>query len=201
MAAFNSTTICNTCSCVHGSTGSLVKQPDIGSPKGRTRQPPRVDDDDDDGRPGVHKLRVAAAIAGCDDVFHVACPVHTLAAAVTGTTNVRKACSEARLGLGRVVVVSYVSAAMMKIATRADRCGGAAGVFVGGGAEVVQLWPPLLPLPSCARRPTLPAQWLAPSALLPTGALLPLRVLAGQRGSSRKDEEWLGGRRERTTAR
>uniref|UniRef100_A0A0E0P348 Uncharacterized protein n=1 Tax=Oryza rufipogon TaxID=4529 RepID=A0A0E0P348_ORYRU len=38
--------------------------------------------------------------------------VHTLAAAVTGTTNVRKACSEARLGLGRVVVVSYVSAAM-----------------------------------------------------------------------------------------
>nr|AAO60026.1 putative cinnamoyl-CoA reductase [Oryza sativa Japonica Group] len=56
---------------------------------------------------------VAAAIAGCDDVFHVACPVHTLAAAVTGTTNVRKACSEARLGLGRVVVVSYVSAAMV----------------------------------------------------------------------------------------
>uniref|UniRef100_I1NPM6 3-beta hydroxysteroid dehydrogenase/isomerase domain-containing protein n=1 Tax=Oryza glaberrima TaxID=4538 RepID=I1NPM6_ORYGL len=65
---------------------------------------------------------VAAAIAGCDDVFHVACPVllsapnpgvHTLAAAVTGTTNVRKACSEARLGLGRVVVVSYVTAVMV----------------------------------------------------------------------------------------
>uniref|UniRef100_I1PGR3 Uncharacterized protein n=1 Tax=Oryza glaberrima TaxID=4538 RepID=I1PGR3_ORYGL len=133
----------------HGSTGSLVKQPDIGSPKGRTRQPPRVDDDDDDGRPdsffmgwreyqacinygdaknahlmsldvAAERLRlfkadlldygsVAAAIVGYDDVFHV----HTLAAAVTGTTNVRKACSEARLGLGRVVVVSYVSAAMV----------------------------------------------------------------------------------------
>ncbi|BAD81486.1 cinnamoyl-CoA reductase -like [Oryza sativa Japonica Group] len=52
---------------------------------------------------------VAAAIAGCDDVFHV----HTLAAAVTGTTNVRKACSQARLGLGRVVVVSYVYAVMV----------------------------------------------------------------------------------------
>nr|XP_015613738.1 putative anthocyanidin reductase [Oryza sativa Japonica Group] len=65
---------------------------------------------------------VAVAIAGCNNVFHVAYPVllsapnpgvHTHAAAVTGTTNVRKACSEARLGLGRVVVVSYVSAAMV----------------------------------------------------------------------------------------
>ncbi|EEC81000.1 hypothetical protein EE612_035423 [Oryza sativa] len=63
---------------------------------------------------------VAAAIAGCDDVFHVACPVllsapnpevDILAPAVTGTTNVLKACSEAKVG--RVVVVSSVSAAMV----------------------------------------------------------------------------------------
>uniref|UniRef100_A0A0E0AC10 NAD-dependent epimerase/dehydratase domain-containing protein n=1 Tax=Oryza glumipatula TaxID=40148 RepID=A0A0E0AC10_9ORYZ len=50
---------------------------------------------------------VAAAIAGCDDVFHV----DILAPAVTGTTNVLKACSEAKVG--RVVVVSSVSAAMV----------------------------------------------------------------------------------------
>ncbi|XP_006656267.1 cinnamoyl-CoA reductase 1-like [Oryza brachyantha] len=63
---------------------------------------------------------MAAAIAGCDDVFHVACPVllhapnpevDLLAPAVTGTMNVLKACSEAKVG--RVVMVSSVSAVMV----------------------------------------------------------------------------------------
>ncbi|KAL5199653.1 hypothetical protein ABZP36_020856 [Zizania latifolia] len=63
---------------------------------------------------------LAAAIAGCDDVFHVACPVlvyapnpevDILAPAVTGTMNVLKACSEAKVG--RVVLVSSVSAVMV----------------------------------------------------------------------------------------
>ncbi|CAD6336242.1 unnamed protein product [Miscanthus lutarioriparius] len=64
---------------------------------------------------------VAAAIAGCDGVFHVACPVpdyaltdpegELLAPAVTGTMNVLKACSEAKVK--RVVVVSSVAAVMV----------------------------------------------------------------------------------------
>ncbi|KAL6873471.1 hypothetical protein ACP4OV_013553 [Aristida adscensionis] len=64
---------------------------------------------------------VAAAVAGCDGVFHVACPVLTynpvhpedelLAPAVTGTMNVLKACAEAKVG--RVVVVSSLSAVMV----------------------------------------------------------------------------------------
>ncbi|XP_044956787.1 cinnamoyl-CoA reductase 1-like [Hordeum vulgare subsp. vulgare] len=63
---------------------------------------------------------MAAAIAGCDVVFHVACPVlanHTpnpeadlIAPAVTGTMNVLKACSEAKVK--RVVMVSSVAAVM-----------------------------------------------------------------------------------------
>ncbi|KAM3192618.1 hypothetical protein ACQJBY_069684 [Aegilops geniculata] len=63
---------------------------------------------------------MAAAIAGCDAVFHVACPVlanHTpnpeadlIAPAVTGTMNVLKACSEAKVK--RVVMVSSVAAVM-----------------------------------------------------------------------------------------
>ncbi|VAI78478.1 unnamed protein product [Triticum turgidum subsp. durum] len=64
---------------------------------------------------------MAAAIAGCDAVFHVACPVlanHTpnpeadlIAPAVTGTMNVLKACSEAKVK--RVVMVSSVAAVMV----------------------------------------------------------------------------------------
>ncbi|XP_024313563.1 cinnamoyl-CoA reductase 1 isoform X2 [Brachypodium distachyon] len=64
---------------------------------------------------------MAAAIAGCDVVFHVACPVldaptpdpeaEILAPAVTGSINVLKACSEAKVK--RVVVVSSVSAVMV----------------------------------------------------------------------------------------
>lgn len=65
---------------------------------------------------------VAAAIAGCDGVFHVASPVpmtypigdpevELLAPAVTGTKNVLKACSEAKVK--RVVVVSSVAAVMV----------------------------------------------------------------------------------------
>ncbi|CAL5048754.1 unnamed protein product [Urochloa decumbens] len=63
---------------------------------------------------------VAAAVAGCDGVFHVASPVpahaivdpeaELLAPAVTGTMNVLKACSEAKVR--RVVVVSSLSALM-----------------------------------------------------------------------------------------
>ncbi|KAL6603813.1 hypothetical protein ACP70R_044174 [Stipagrostis hirtigluma subsp. patula] len=63
---------------------------------------------------------VAAAVAGCDGVFHVASPVlaaattdpevELLAPAVTGTMNVLKACSEAKVK--RVVVVSSLSAVM-----------------------------------------------------------------------------------------
>ncbi|XP_062227678.1 cinnamoyl-CoA reductase 1-like [Phragmites australis] len=66
---------------------------------------------------------VAAAVAGCDGVFHVACPVHAyaitdpevelLAPAVTGTRNVLKACSEAKVK--RVVVVSSLSAVMVNL--------------------------------------------------------------------------------------
>ncbi|XP_066373818.1 cinnamoyl-CoA reductase 1-like [Miscanthus floridulus] len=65
---------------------------------------------------------VAAAIAGCDGVFHVACPVpdyaltdpevELLAPAVTGTMNALRACSEAEVK--RVVVVSSLSAVMIK---------------------------------------------------------------------------------------
>ncbi|XP_004965852.1 cinnamoyl-CoA reductase 2 isoform X3 [Setaria italica] len=63
---------------------------------------------------------VAAAVAGCDGVFHVASPVpyaitdpevELLAPAVTGTMNVLKACSEAKVK--RVVVVSSLSAVMV----------------------------------------------------------------------------------------
>lgn len=64
---------------------------------------------------------LAAAITGCDDVFHVACPVlanatpypevELLAPAVTGTMNILKACSDAKVK--RVVVVSSVSAVMV----------------------------------------------------------------------------------------
>ncbi|CAD6338988.1 unnamed protein product [Miscanthus lutarioriparius] len=65
---------------------------------------------------------VLAAIAGCDGVFHVASPVPStypvgdpevelLAPAVTGTMNVLKACSEAKVK--RVVVVSSLSAVMV----------------------------------------------------------------------------------------
>ncbi|CAL5053831.1 unnamed protein product [Urochloa decumbens] len=63
---------------------------------------------------------VAAAVAGCDGVFHVACPVpdyaladpeaEMLAPAVTGTMNVMKVCSEAKVK--RVVVVSSLSAVL-----------------------------------------------------------------------------------------
>ncbi|XP_066379189.1 cinnamoyl-CoA reductase 1-like [Miscanthus floridulus] len=66
---------------------------------------------------------VAAAIAGCGGVFHVACPVpdyaltdpevEILAPAVTGTMNVLRACSEAEV-VKRVVVVSSLSAVMIK---------------------------------------------------------------------------------------
>ncbi|KAG0515156.1 hypothetical protein BDA96_10G255000 [Sorghum bicolor] len=65
---------------------------------------------------------VAAAVAGCDGVFHVACPVpdyaltdpevELVAPAVTGTMNVLRACSEAEVK--RVVVVSSLSAVMIK---------------------------------------------------------------------------------------
>uniref|UniRef100_A0A804R4Y6 NAD-dependent epimerase/dehydratase domain-containing protein n=1 Tax=Zea mays TaxID=4577 RepID=A0A804R4Y6_MAIZE len=61
---------------------------------------------------------VASAIAGCEGVFHVACPVpsgrssnpevEVIGPAVVGTTNVLKACYEAKVK--RVVVVSSVSA-------------------------------------------------------------------------------------------
>ncbi|KAM0883546.1 hypothetical protein ACQ4PT_031585 [Festuca glaucescens] len=64
---------------------------------------------------------MAAAVAGCDVVFHVACPVlanstpnpevDLIAPSVTGTTNVLKACSKAKVK--RVVVVSSVSAVMV----------------------------------------------------------------------------------------
>ncbi|CAN6216278.1 unnamed protein product [Urochloa humidicola] len=64
---------------------------------------------------------VAAAVAGCVGVFHVASPVpahaisdpeaQLLAPAVTGTMNVLKACSEAKVR--RVVVVSSLSAVMV----------------------------------------------------------------------------------------
>uniref|UniRef100_A0ACD5ZC16 Uncharacterized protein n=1 Tax=Avena sativa TaxID=4498 RepID=A0ACD5ZC16_AVESA len=64
---------------------------------------------------------MAAAVAGCDVVFHVACPVlasstpnpevDLLAPAVTGTMNVLKACSEANVK--RVVMVSSVAAVMV----------------------------------------------------------------------------------------
>ncbi|WVZ79358.1 hypothetical protein U9M48_026945 [Paspalum notatum var. saurae] len=54
---------------------------------------------------------VAAAVAGCDGVYHVASPAELLAPAVTGTINVLKACSEAKVK--RVVVVSSVSAVMV----------------------------------------------------------------------------------------
>ncbi|EMS65143.1 Dihydroflavonol-4-reductase [Triticum urartu] len=57
---------------------------------------------------------VSAAIAGCEGVFHVACPVPSgrstdpeaeiIAPAVTGTLNVLKACHEAKVK--RVVMVS-----------------------------------------------------------------------------------------------
>ncbi|AQL04877.1 Cinnamoyl-CoA reductase 1-like [Zea mays] len=61
---------------------------------------------------------VASAIAGCEGVFHVASPVpsgrssnpevEVIGPAVTGTTNVLKACYEAKVG--RVVVVSSCAA-------------------------------------------------------------------------------------------
>ncbi|PUZ59901.1 hypothetical protein GQ55_4G080600 [Panicum hallii var. hallii] len=64
---------------------------------------------------------VAAAVAGCDGVFHVASPVpahaiadpevELLAPAVTGTANVLKACFETKVR--RVVVVSSLSAVMV----------------------------------------------------------------------------------------
>ncbi|XP_072149352.1 cinnamoyl-CoA reductase 1 [Setaria viridis] len=64
---------------------------------------------------------VAAAVAGCDGVFHVACPVpdyaltdpeaELLAPAVAGTVNVLKACSEAKVK--RVVVVSSLSTVLV----------------------------------------------------------------------------------------
>ncbi|CAD6338991.1 unnamed protein product [Miscanthus lutarioriparius] len=57
---------------------------------------------------------VAAAIAGCDGVFHV----ELLAPAVTGTMNVLKACSEAKVK--RVVAVSSVSAVMVNPAWPQD---------------------------------------------------------------------------------
>jgi nucleoside-diphosphate-sugar epimerase len=71
---------------------------------------------------------LAAAIAGCDGVFHVACPVpdyalsgpevELLAPAVKGTMNVLRACSEAEVK--RVVVVSSLSAVM--IIPECDEC-------------------------------------------------------------------------------
>uniref|UniRef100_A0A0D9ZEZ2 3-beta hydroxysteroid dehydrogenase/isomerase domain-containing protein n=1 Tax=Oryza glumipatula TaxID=40148 RepID=A0A0D9ZEZ2_9ORYZ len=214
MAAFNSTTLCNTCSCscVHGSTGSLVKQPDIGSPKGRTRQPPRVDDDDDDddGRPGdvknahlmsldvaAERLRlfkadlldyssVAAAIAGCDDVFHVACPVHTLAAAVTGTTNVRKACSEARLGLGRVVVVSYVSAAMIDVAAQQESSSAAGPRSCSSGRRS------FLSRRAHAGLPSPPDGWRPPHFSPPAPFSLSARSPAGEGARGRMKNGWEG---------
>ncbi|XP_025811999.1 cinnamoyl-CoA reductase 2-like [Panicum hallii] len=64
---------------------------------------------------------LAKAIAGCDGVFHVPCPVpdypladpevELLAPAVSGTMNVLKACSQAVVK--RVVVVSSLSAVMV----------------------------------------------------------------------------------------
>ena len=61
--------------------------------------------------------------------------------------------------------------------TRANRCGGAAGVS-GGGAEVVQLRPPLPPFPSpvCHRTKLLlpsatTGRWLSPPVLLPAFSL------------------------------
>ncbi|WOK95313.1 cinnamoyl-CoA reductase 1 [Canna indica] len=64
----------------------------------------------------------ASAIAGCEGVFHAASPVppskvpnpevEVIAPAVTGTLNVLKACSEAKVK--RVVVVSSVAAIMMR---------------------------------------------------------------------------------------
>ncbi|TVU08209.1 hypothetical protein EJB05_41603 [Eragrostis curvula] len=63
---------------------------------------------------------VASAVAGCEGVFHVASPVpsgrssnpevEVIAPAVTGTTNVLKACYEAKVR--RVVVVSSVAAVL-----------------------------------------------------------------------------------------
>ncbi|KAG6469595.1 hypothetical protein ZIOFF_070525 [Zingiber officinale] len=59
---------------------------------------------------------VASAIAGCEGVFHVASPVpfartEVIEPAVTGTLNVLKACSEAKVK--RVVVVSSIVAVVM----------------------------------------------------------------------------------------
>ncbi|KAL6603812.1 hypothetical protein ACP70R_044173 [Stipagrostis hirtigluma subsp. patula] len=63
---------------------------------------------------------VASAVSGCEGVFHVASPVpsgrssnpevEVIAPAVTGTTNVLKACYEAKVK--RVVVVSSVAAVL-----------------------------------------------------------------------------------------
>ncbi|CAM0909954.1 unnamed protein product [Alopecurus aequalis] len=64
---------------------------------------------------------MATAVAGCDVVFHVACPVlanstpnpevDLLAPALTGTMNVLKACSEAKVK--RLVMVSSLAAVMV----------------------------------------------------------------------------------------
>ncbi|CAA6661620.1 unnamed protein product [Spirodela intermedia] len=53
---------------------------------------------------------LSAAIAGCEGVFHAACPADMVRPAVDGTLNVLKACSEANVR--RLVLVSSVSAVL-----------------------------------------------------------------------------------------
>uniref|UniRef100_A0A0E0R2A7 Uncharacterized protein n=1 Tax=Oryza rufipogon TaxID=4529 RepID=A0A0E0R2A7_ORYRU len=120
--------------------------------------------------------------------------VHTHAAAVTGTTNVRKACSEARLGLGRVVVVSYVSAAMIDAAAQQESSSAVGPRSCSSGRRS------LLSRRAHAGLPSPPNGWRPPHFSPPAPFSLSALSLAGEgaRGRMKNGRE---GEGIRTTAR